>query len=82
MVMAPISLAFAVAVLQAVSEGQMSGIIHASATQDVTYANATQLIAQKFRAEKNLVEPISYREAEITFSPKHATLDSTMLAEF
>jgi dTDP-4-dehydrorhamnose reductase len=82
MVMAPISLAFAVEALRQVAQRQLPGITQASAAEDITYANATQYISQKLCADDKLVEPISYREVGITFSPTHTTLDSTKMAEF
>lgn len=79
MVMAPISLNYAVDVLQRVAGRQVPGIIHATATKDVTYADIAQFIAQKMRVIMNLVEPISYRDAGIAFSPQHTTLNCKTL---
>ena len=82
MVMAPISLEFAVEVLLQVSKRQLSGITQASAAEDITYTYAAQYISKKLGVDKTLIKPISFREIGITFSPLHTTLDSTRLAAF
>jgi dTDP-4-dehydrorhamnose reductase len=82
MVMAPISLAFAVEALRQVAQRQLPGITQVSAAEDITFANAAQYISKKLCADDKLVEPISYRQVKIAFSPTHTTLDSIRLAEF
>ena len=82
MVMAPLSLEFAVKVLLQVSKSQVSGITQASAAEDVTYTYAAQYISKKLGIKQTLIRPISYQEVGITFSPSHTTLDSTRLSTF
>ena len=82
MVMAPISVAFAVQVLRQVTQRQLPGITQVSAAEDITFANAARYISQKLCAGDKLVEPISYREVGVIVSPTHTTLDSIRLAEF
>jgi dTDP-4-dehydrorhamnose reductase len=81
MVMAPVSLAFAVKVLLEDTERQVQGIFHVSAKQDVSYAATAHYIARKLGVEIKLVQPISYREAGLTFAPSNTSLDSSRLVD-
>ena len=81
MVMAPVSLAFAVKVLFEVTERQVPGIFHVSAMQDVSYAAAARCIARKFGADMELVQPTSYRESGVGFAPLNTSLDSSRLVD-
>lgn len=82
MMMAPISLTFATNVLCHIAENKISGITQMSAANDVTYAECARYIARKLCIDPDLIEPISYKESGIHFSPQHTTLDSTRLVEF
>jgi dTDP-4-dehydrorhamnose reductase len=81
MVMAPVSLAFAVKVLLEVTERRVLGIFHVSAMQDVSYAAAAQYIACKLGADMELVQPTSYRESGVGFAPLNTSLDSSRLVD-
>jgi dTDP-4-dehydrorhamnose reductase len=81
MVMAPVSLAFAVKVLLEVTERRVPGIFHVSAMQDVSYAAAAQHIARKLGADMELVQPTSYRESGVSFAPLNTSLDSSRLVD-
>lgn len=81
MVMAPVSLEFAVNLLIKVAESRTEGVIQASANNDITYTAAGAYLAEKLGANKSLVKGISYKEANISFSPKYTTLDATKLNE-
>ena len=81
MVMAPVSLAFAVKVLLEVAERRASGIFHVSAMQDVSYAEGAQYIAHRLDVDVELVQPISYRESGLAFAPLNSSLDSRRLVD-
>jgi len=81
MVMAPVSLAFAVKVLLEVTKRRVPGIFHVSAMQDVSYAAAAQHIARKLGADIELVQPTSCRESGLAFAPLNTSLDSNRLGE-
>ena len=81
MVMAPVSLSFAVEVLRRIVQWQLHGITQVSATEDITFANAARYLANNLCADASLIEPVSFKESEFEFSPRHTTLDSTRLAE-
>jgi dTDP-4-dehydrorhamnose reductase len=78
MVMAPIALSFAVEVLRRVAMMRLSGVVQASAADDLTFAEAARLIARHVRADPGLVAPRA-RPAEGPFSPSHSTLDAAGL---
>lgn len=79
MFMAPISLEFAIKTLVKVAEKRMKGIIQATANNDISYTDAAVYLAEKIGTNKSLVKEISYKEANISFSPKYTTLDTTTL---
>ncbi len=79
MVMAPVSLDFAIEVLKRVSDIQLSGITQVSATKDITFENAAHYIAKQLGFSLELIRAISCKESGVLFSPKHTTLDSTRL---
>ena len=81
MVMAPVSLVFAVKVLLEVTERRVTGIFHVSAMQDVSYAAAAQHIARKLGVDMELVQPIPYRESGLAFAPLNSSLESSRLVE-
>lgn len=81
MVMAPISLSFAVTVLRKLIDARLPGIIQVSAESDITYAQAAYHIASRVGARSELIQPISVKEAGIgsDAAPEHTTLDTTRL---
>lgn len=81
MTMSPIPLYFAVDVLQRVVEDRVPGIVQVSATEDVTYAQVAQYIAQRVGANPRLVQPIHSSNSNIVLEavPTHTTLDITGL---
>lgn len=81
MFMAPISLEFAIKTLVKVAEKRVKGIIQATANNDISYTDAAVYLAEKIGTNKSLVKEISYKEANISFSPKYTTLDATTLNE-
>jgi len=82
MVMAPVSLKFAVRVLHEVTERRLPGIFQVSAIQDISYAAAARHIARRLGADMQLVQPISCHEAGVDFSPLYTSLDTGRLADF
>jgi dTDP-4-dehydrorhamnose reductase len=82
MVMAPISLDFAVEVLWQVGQSGSSGIVQASASSDVSYAQAAQIVAASIGASDDLVSPASWRESGLMEQvPNHTTLDCARLQQ-
>jgi len=81
MVMAPVSVAFAVKVLLEITKRQVPGVFHVSATQDVSYAVVAYSIAHRLGFDMELVQPISYRESGLAFAPLSTSLDSNRLGE-
>lgn len=82
MVMSPVSLAFGVKVLLGVTERRVPGIFQVSAMQDVSYAVAAQHIARKLGADTKLIQPTSFRESLVGFTPQNTSLDSSRLVDF
>jgi dTDP-4-dehydrorhamnose reductase len=81
MIMAPVPLSFAVKVLLEVAGRRVPGIFQVSAIQDVSYAEAAQHIAYKLGADIELVQPTSYRESGVGFSPLNTSLDASRLVD-
>lgn len=81
MVIAPVPVAFTVAVLREVAIKQVPGIIQVSAKQDVTYADLARHIALKLGSDDELVKPISYRDVGLTYAARNTTLDTNRLNE-
>jgi dTDP-4-dehydrorhamnose reductase len=85
MVVAPLSVDFAVDVLHRVGGTHSAGIFQASAAKDVTYAQVGRYIARRIHASAKLVQPVKSGEAgpSLEAVPRHTTLDTTRLrAEF
>ena len=80
---APVSLAFASAVIAAVSIDGRGGIVQASATHDVTYAELARHVATAGGFSGDLVRPVAAAASGIPLEhvPMHATLDGTLLEE-
>lgn len=76
MVMAPISLKFVMNLLVRISETETSGVIQASASEDISYLEAAEFLTKKVGLSNQLIIPISYRDKDISFSPQHTTFDS------
>jgi dTDP-4-dehydrorhamnose reductase len=81
MVIAPVPIAFAVAVLREVAVKQVSGIIQVSSNQDVTYAVLARHITLKLGVNEELVKPISYKDVGLTYAARNTTLDTSRLYE-
>lgn len=81
MVIAPLSLNFAVDVLHRVAGARSPGIFQASAARDVTYAQVGRHIARRLHASPELVQPVRSGEASQSLEaiPRHTTLDTTRL---
>ncbi len=82
MVMAPVSVAYSVSVLQEIGERKIAGMYHLSANVDITYEAAALYIAGKLSADEKLIIPVSYKEKGITHSLKHSTLNCGELQQF
>jgi dTDP-4-dehydrorhamnose reductase len=79
MVMAPVALSFVVDVLCRVAAVRRSGIVHATAAHDITYAEAAAVIARNIGADESLIESVPCIRSGQFFAPRYATLDSTGL---
>lgn len=80
---APIALDFAVKVLHCVGERRMSGIVHVSGAEDISYAHIAAYLAQRLRVNPDLVQPIAASQSGIVLEtiPLHTTLDTTRLRQ-
>ncbi len=78
MVLAPVSLEFATAVLLAIADERLSGIWQVSADKDITYEELARYIAEKLGADYGLVQPVSVNHSGMEFEriPKNTTLDT------
>jgi dTDP-4-dehydrorhamnose reductase len=79
MVFSPVSLNFAVQVLQNVVNLQISGITQVSASQDITYYDVAKSLARKFNFNLNLLQPIEFNNVEYSKLPLYSTLDINRL---
>jgi dTDP-4-dehydrorhamnose reductase len=81
MVLAPISIDFAVRVIIAIAENKSSGIWQVSPQEDITYEQLARLLARKIGASQQYVDPISVSDSGLEFEsiPKHTTLDASRL---
>jgi len=79
--MAPVSLAFAVRVLELVTASRTRGIVQASANRDITYAEAAHYLARRIGADASLVQPTSMERSGLSLrnSATHTTLNSSRL---
>lgn len=82
MVMAPVSIALVIKLLIQLAEKKVPGIFQLSANNDISYAKAAEYIAEKLGVDAKVIEPISYKDRGIIFSPIYATFDCSMLLEF
>lgn len=76
---APISTQFATHLLFQVSQQRLGGIIQASASHDVSYADVAYRLAQKLQLNPDLIQSVSCETAGITHAPRHTTLRADRL---
>ena len=81
MVMAPVSIAFAVNALVKVGTARRTGIYQASANRDIAYAEAALRLATRLGASASLVQPVAAASAGIALesTPTHTTLNASRL---
>lgn len=77
--LAPISLPFATAVVAQVAYQRLSGIIQASAKNDLSYAEVAYRLAEKLHLDPSLIHPVSCQTAGVTYAPRHTTLAAEQL---
>jgi dTDP-4-dehydrorhamnose reductase len=84
MVMAPVSLDFAVQVLVKVMELRLPGILQVSARQDVTYEETARYLARRLGVNQDLVKPVHSYRSGVTLEhiPRHTALDVGRLQSF
>jgi dTDP-4-dehydrorhamnose reductase len=83
MVMAPVSLAFAVEALCRMLQNCSQGVIQISASRDVSYEQAARYIAARMHADESLIQPVRAAQASLALEhvPQHTTLDTTRLIQ-
>ncbi|MGN6579994.1 MAG: sugar nucleotide-binding protein [Bordetella sp.] len=79
LVMAPISLDFTVDVLCRVAAARLGGIVHATASRDISYATAADIIARRIGVHDPSVAPIAGKFSPHVAVPRYAALDTTSL---
>ena len=59
------------------------GIFQVSAAEDITYATAARLVAERVGAVQQLLQPVMVAESGIAIEhvPRHTTLDATRLRD-
>jgi dTDP-4-dehydrorhamnose reductase len=79
--LAPVSLCFAAAVVAAASTTDCGGVLQASATHDVTYADVAERLAAMGGISNDLVRPIAARSLHIPLEhvPFHTSLNGNRL---
>lgn len=75
MTMAPVGLETLCDLFLRIGEGRPKGILHFTASRDISYVDAARDLARILEADEKLVRPTS-RPAG-TFAPEHTALDST-----
>ena len=79
MVLAPVAVSDAVDVLVRIMNVRASGITQLSADRDVIYAEVARRLAACMDASEGQVQPVSCRQSDLDFVPRHTTLDGTRL---
>ncbi|NBV46646.1 MAG: NAD-dependent epimerase/dehydratase family protein [Planctomycetia bacterium] len=79
MVFSPLLLEHVVPLLLAVGEARTSGVVQASGSADISYAEACGRFVECSGKSPLCVQPMSWRDsdADVEYVPKHTTLDST-----
>jgi len=79
----PLPIVDAANVLIAVARSRAEGIVQASAAEDISYADACRIVAERLGVAPSRVRPISWREKGgfLEHAPAHTTLDSTRASE-
>jgi dTDP-4-dehydrorhamnose reductase len=82
MVMAPLSLAFTADILCRIAVAKQPGIFQASASEDISYADAGRHLARRLGLKEALVQPVSAFSTGLPVAavPRHTTLDATRLS--
>ncbi len=81
LVIAPVSLGFAVSVLLRVADRRACGVVQVSAEHDISYEAIARHIASKVGADDSLVVPGHSRDARFpqALVPRHTTFDTSRL---
>lgn len=77
--MTPVSLQFAANVLIRVIQPHSSGIIQASAINDLSYADVAYRLAEKLHLDTRLIHPVSCQTAGIVNAPRYTSLATDRL---
>ncbi|NBT55925.1 MAG: NAD-dependent epimerase/dehydratase family protein [Betaproteobacteria bacterium] len=81
MAVAPVSVAFAVAVVRQIARTRTSGLHHVSAAEDHSYADLANYMARSLQAPAELVCPASVGYRPSGFCPRYAALDCSGLGK-
>jgi len=83
MVLSPVPLELAVAVMLELAAVKMSGIWQVSGVQDISYEELAFHLAKRLRADPGLVRPVKAADSGMQFEciPRHTTLDCSRLGE-
>ena len=81
MVLAPVSLRYAVKVIIAVMEKKSYGLWQVSAKEDVTYEQLARYVAGKKAVPQKLIQPVKAEQSGLKLEtiPAHTTLDTSRL---
>ena len=82
-VMAPVSLPLAVKAIQALGLVKLPGIMHLSASRDITYEQVGVYLAKRLGVNQDLVQPVRAREVltDLEAIPSNTTLDTRRLED-
>jgi dTDP-4-dehydrorhamnose reductase len=72
--LSPIPLSRAVAVLRALADRPIHGVLHVSAAHDVTWADVARRLADRLDVDPRLVRPVPAAPDRVEHLPRHASL--------
>jgi dTDP-4-dehydrorhamnose reductase len=81
MTMAPAPMNAVVRAIEALMADRATGVFQLSGPRDVTYGEVGRFLAERLRADPELVVLSSAKEAGLPIAPAHTTLDSSALRE-
>ncbi len=81
MVLAPVSLRYAVEVISTVMEKNSYGLWQVSAKEDITYEQLARYVAEKIDVSQKLIQPVKAEQSALKLKtiPMHTTLDTSRL---
>lgn len=76
---APLSLGFALDVVVRAVAGRVRGVLHASASRDISYADAAVRLASRLEVDPALVRPVAAARSGQPPFPDHTAMDTSTL---